>query len=483
MQTLLCAAKGTVRFVRFHVAVPRMILVRSFCRLQGEVGWALRSRGQPRPTMGKGKSKGKTKPRQSQHKGAKGKEKGKEKGKDKGQEQDLQKGKAQEKGKGKAPSTLRADPTEEAHFRRLRAHREAAGRTRTSRTTAARSRTRAPPQVRAQQRAQQGASKGKEEGGKGTGKEPVPKSQGKGQEKEEEGPRKPPTPPKARPRVKLQLVEASAACSRKRETSKPAEESEVPPEDQEVAVPSSAKRPKTSIKEEPASSSSSSEETDDEPELTQITITPWHRRMYMQASTRIKEEPREDGLGHILCHPTPNRKKPKDAHHFLGTTIELLKHPVDEDWNPSSLEMLGKGNWRVTYALDEGPPPGRVLKLGDHGEEEAFAKEFPLLTAQVFWSGVVRLAFSAETPFGKEAETVGLIQERVSLAKDRLEIAGSNSSAANRFLVYVLVVLISLRLKGIKVRDVGVSNLAITDPSSATPPVCFFDLGSWSRVL
>eukprot|EP00439_Symbiodinium_sp_Y106_P039046 s7745_g4.t1 len=282
--------------------------------------------------MGKGKSKGKTKPRQSQHKGAKGKEKGKEKGKDKGQEQDLQKGKAQEKGKGKAPSRVRADPTEEAHFRRLRAHREA--------TTAARSRR-------------------KEEGGKGTGKEPVPKSQGKGQEKEEEGPRKPPTPPKARPR----------------------------------------------------------------------------------------EEPREDGLGHILCHPTPNRKKPKDAHHFLGTTIELLKHPVDEDWNPSSLEMLGKGNWRVTYALDEGPPPGRVLKLGDHGEEEAFAKEFPLLTAQVLWSGVVRLAFSAETPFGKEAETVGLIQERVSLAKDWLEIAGSNSRAAYRFLVYVLVVLISLRLK------------------------------------
>ena len=108
----------------------------------GEVGWALRSRGQPRPTMGKGKSKGKTKPRQSQHKGAKGKEKGKEKGKDKGQEQDLQKGKAQEKGKGKAPSRVRADPTEEAHFRRLRAHREAAGRTRTSRTTGARSRTR-----------------------------------------------------------------------------------------------------------------------------------------------------------------------------------------------------------------------------------------------------------------------------------------------------------------------------------------------------
>ena len=101
---------------------------------------------------------------------------------------------------------------------------------------------------------------------------------------------------------------------------------------------------------------------------------------------------------------------------------------VAEDWNPSCLEMLGKGNWRVTYALDEGPPPGRVLKLGDHGEEEAFAKEFPLLTAQV-----------------------------------------------------VLVVLICLRLKGIKVRDVGVSNLAITDPSSATPPVCFFDLGSWCR--
>ena len=98
---------------------------------------------------------------------------------------------------------------------------------------------------------------------------------------------------------------------------------------------------------------------------------------------------------------------------------------VAEDWNPS---CLGKGNWRVTYALDEGPPPGRVLKLGDHGEEEALAKEFPLLTAQV-----------------------------------------------------VLVVLICLRLKGIKVRDVGVSNLAITDPSSATPPVCFFDLGSWCR--
>eukprot|EP00439_Symbiodinium_sp_Y106_P038153 s6530_g4.t1 len=117
-----------------------------------------------------------------------------------------------------------------------------------------------------------------------------------------------------------------------------------------------------------------------------------------------------------------------------------------QDWNPSCLEMLGKGNWmegyltgwRVTYALDEGPPPGRVLKLGDHGEEEAFAKEFPLLTAQVFWTGVVRLTFSAETPFGKEAETVGLIQERVFLAKDWLE-AGSNSRAAYRFLVYVLV--------------------------------------------
>lgn len=141
-------SQGNSSLARFHVAVPRMILVRSFCRLQGEVGWALRSRGQPRPTMGKGKSKGKTKPRQSQHKGAKGKEKGK----DKGQQQDLQKGKAQEKGKGKAPSRVRADPTEEAHFRRLRAHREA--------TTAARSRR-------------------KEEGGKGTGKEPVPKSQGR----------------------------------------------------------------------------------------------------------------------------------------------------------------------------------------------------------------------------------------------------------------------------------------------------------------
>ena len=180
--------------------------------------------------------------------------------------------------------------------------------------------------------------------------------------------------------MKLQLVEASAASSRKRETSKPAEESEVPPEDQEVAVPSSAKRPKTSIKEEPASSSSSSEETDDEPELTQITITPWHRRMFMQASTRIKEEPREDGLGHILCHPTPNRKKPKDAHHFLGTTIELLKHPVDEDWNPSCLEMLGKGNWRVTYALDEGPPPGRPGFLVRGGATR-------LLGRDAFWQG------------------------------------------------------------------------------------------------
>eukprot|EP00439_Symbiodinium_sp_Y106_P002089 s1662_g1.t1 len=60
------------------------------------------------------------------------------------------------------------------------------------------------------------------------------------------------------------------------------------------------------------------------------------------------------------------------------------------------------------------------------------------IVTMVFWSGVVRLAFSAETPFGKEAET------------DWLEIAGSNSRAAYRFLVYVLVVLISLRLKGIK---------------------------------
>ena len=161
-------------------------------------------------------------------------------------------------------------------------------------------------------------------------------------------------------------MEASTVSSRKREASSPNEvpESEVPTEDQEVAVPSSAKRPKTSIKEEPASSSS-------EPVITQITITPWHRRMYMQASARIKEEPREDDLGHILCHPTPNRNKPKASHHYLGTTVELLKHPVDEDWNPSCLEMLGKGNWRVTYALDEGPRLGRVLKLGDHGEEEA----------------------------------------------------------------------------------------------------------------
>ena len=72
---------------------------------------------------------------------------------------------------------------------------------------------------------------------------------------------------------------------------------------------------------------------------------------------------------------------------------------------------------------------------------------------------MVRLTFSAETPFGKEAETVGLIQERVFLAKDWLEIAGSNSRAAYRFLVYVLVA-----SSAIKVRDVRVSNLAITDP-------------------
>ena len=68
--------------------------------------------------MGKGKNKDKTNPWSSQHKGAKGKEKGKEKGKDKGLDQGLQKGKAKEKGKGKAPSRVRADPTEEAHFRR-----------------------------------------------------------------------------------------------------------------------------------------------------------------------------------------------------------------------------------------------------------------------------------------------------------------------------------------------------------------------------
>ena len=147
-----------------------------------------------------------------------------------------------------------------------------------------------------------------------------------------------------------------------------------------------------------------------------------------------KGKAKEKGKGKA---PSRVRADPTEEAHFrrlrarreaAGRSRASRTTAVAEDWNPSCLEMLGKGNWRVTYALDEGPPPGRVLKLGDHGEEEAFAKEFPLLTAQV-----------------------------------------------------VLVVLICLRLKGIKVRDVGVSNLAITDPSSATPPVCFFDLGSWCR--
>ena len=117
-----------------------------------------------------------------------------------------------------------------------------------------------------------------------------------------------------------------------------------------------------------------------------------------------------------------------------------------------------------------GPAPGRVLK------EEAFAKEFPLLTAQVFWTGATKITFSGESVL-----TLGLMQERILLAKDWLEHAGVNTLSSYRFLVYVLIVLISLRLKAIKCRDVGVSNLAVRDPSAAYPRLCFFDLGSWSR--
>ena len=149
-------------------------------------------------------------------------------------------------------------------------------------------------------------------------------------------------------------------------------------------------------KREPASSSSSSEETDDEPELTQITITPWHRRMYMQASTRIKEEPREDGLGHICAIPLPTAKAQRCA-----------PLPNDTAWRHERQIMLDQRDRTRDMAAAPRRTLGMRLRCTNH--QLCLVRRPMVLSCKGYWATLVRLGHLFEVNSFRRSFAAALI--------------------------------------------------------------------------
>ena len=131
------------------------------------------------------------------------------------------------------------------------------------------------------------------------------------------------------------------------------------------------------------------------------------------------------------------------------------------------------------------PPPNEhaqpsVLKLvsGDqnHGMEREAYRRLPLLCAQVFWEGEVRVKWPNSLE-RRVSVLRGLVQAKCDLAVSWLR-GRRGSPEAEQFMCYAFIAVQYVRLAGFAVCDCGEGNLGVY-ALSKFPMVQFFDMQEW----
>ena len=223
-------------------------------------------------------------------------------------------------------------------------------------------------------------------------------------------------------------------------------------------------------------------------------LEPWQRRMVAKKMTQCKDEvvahPHMMDLGYHLVVPAiPNRRKPTKEHHWLARKALLCRVPwglsagiAGPTTLPADLGYVGQGRNRFCYLV---PPPNEhaqpsVLKLvsGDqsHGMEREAYRRLPLLCAQVFWEGEVRVKWPNSLERGVSVLR-GLVQAKCDLAVSWLRTR-RGSPEAEQFMCYAFIAVQYVRLAGFAVCDCGEGNLGVY-ALSKFPMVQFFDMQEW----
>ena len=161
---------------------------------------------------------------------------------------------------------------------------------------------------------------------------------------------------------------------------------------------------------------------------------------------------------------------------FPGELLMLEDPRTRERFEPPRrIVLLGKGSWRLTYHMGD-----FVLKLSDssHGNESKMAASFATVCAAVTWEGPIRIAFYDSKSYTTE-NFFGLVQQRVVMLKEVLPPL--DAAARAQYFNYLAAVLTWVEARGVALKDIGPSNLAVT-LGSKRPPLRaqFCDLQDWA---
>ena len=177
--------------------------------------------------------------------------------------------------------------------------------------------------------------------------------------------------------------------------------------------------------------------------------------------------------------PATNRKRLKAEHHSLPSNLIVAKAPWSKSLEvPKNILWMGQGRNRVSCDLCAGD----MLKLisgTDHGNEMECSTEFPNICAGVSWQGPLQLQWNN----AKEKGIVtlqGLVMRKCHLVKPCL-LERQGSVRAYEFLAYSLVLVHYLFHKGMQLRDIGGTNLAVHNLDDDCPMIAFIDMHEWEK--
>ena len=186
----------------------------------------------------------------------------------------------------------------------------------------------------------------------------------------------------------------------------------------------------------------------------------------------------EEGMAaHVVCQRQANQRNPTHPRHYLPGELLMLEDPRTRERfePPRRIVLLGKGSWRLTYYMGD-----FVLKLSDssHGNESKMAASFATVCAAVTWEGPIRVAFYDSKSYTTE-NFFGLVQQRVVMLKEVLPPL--DAAARAQYFNYLAAVLTWVEARGVALKDIGPSNLAVTLGSKRTPlRAQFCDLQDWA---
>ena len=188
-------------------------------------------------------------------------------------------------------------------------------------------------------------------------------------------------------------------------------------------------------------------------------LTPWQRRIVLQKIKELKAEAEGQDDFHLVGPAIPSRKRPKAEHHWLPSNLIIAKAPWSESLEvPKNILWMGQGRNRMTYDLGAGD----VLKLisgTDRGNEMECSTNFPNICAGVSWQGPLQLQWNN----AKERGIItlqGLVMCKCHLVKPWL-LQRQGTVRAFEFLAYSLVLVNYLFHKGMQLRDIGGTYLAV----------------------